>query len=140
MRISIIAVLLLLSAAAAQAQTWEELRAMRKKTTVRVYEPGGAHTDGKLLLVKDDELTILRGRRPLVIPKASIARVERRHRDSPVEGAVIGALVNIGLGLLGGWQGCSDSKCAAVGIPAYATIGALIDWQMLGRRTVYKTP
>lgn len=143
MRISIIA--LLLSATAAQAQTWEQLRAMRAETTVRVYEVGGKgwqFADGKLLLVKDDELTILRSGRPLVIPRASIARVERRQRDSPVEGALLGALIGLAAMGAGAGQGCSSVGAECIGgfMGIYAGLGALIDWQHVGRRTVYKAP
>jgi hypothetical protein len=55
MRISIIVLALILSVTAAHAQTWEELRAMRKETTVRIHEVGRKSWfwEGKLLLVKD---------------------------------------------------------------------------------------
>jgi hypothetical protein len=144
MRIAI-ALAFVLSASAAQSQTWEELQAMRKETTVRVYELGGkgwAFADGKLLLVKDDELTILQGRRPIVIPKASIARVESRHRDPPWNGALIGALVGLAVMGAGAGQGCSSAGAGCVGgfMGGYAGLGALVDWQIVGRRTVYKAP
>jgi hypothetical protein len=144
MRISIIALGLLLSATA-QAQTWDELQKVPKESTVRVYEAAGkgwSFADGKLLLVKDTELTLLRSGRPLVIPKASIARVEKRHRDSPVEGALIGALVGIGVMAAGAGQGCSSVGTACVGgfMLAYGLIGTVVDWQIVGRRTVYNAP
>ena len=141
-----IALALLLVCGRAEAQTWADLKAVPRESSVRVFEAGGKSwsvADGKLLLVKDDQLTILKsGRfgRPFVISKPVISSVETRRRDSPIEGALIGALTNIVLGSLGGWQGCTDSKRAAVGIPAYAAIGALIDWRMPTRRTVYRAP
>src|SRR5262245_59744314 len=58
------------------------------------------------LLVKHAELTILRSGRAFVIPKSIISKVEMRRRDSPVEGALVGAVTGILLGLGGGWQGC----------------------------------
>ncbi len=142
-----IALALILGATCAQAQTWEELRAVPKETSVRIFEAGKKSTfaDGKLLLVKDDELTILRpGRRgqAFVIPKAQISRVETRRRDPPWEGMVIGALGNILLGwAAGGWQACTNTpECVAGGIAFGAGIGALIDWQKPTKRTVYRAP
>jgi hypothetical protein len=135
--------LLLLLSVPAEAQPWAELESVPRKTSVRVFEmaaKGWIVADGKLLLVKDNELTILRNGRAFVIPKPVIERVETRQRDPPWEGAAIGALTNIVLGLRGGWQGCTDAKCAIVGIPAYATIGALIDWRIRAKRTVYRAP
>jgi len=142
---SIIVVALALSATPVQAQTWEELQAEAKPVTVRVYESAGkgwSFADGKLLLVKDNELTILRGRSPIVIPKAVISKVESRRRDPVWDGMVIGAIVNTLLGtLLGGWQGCTrTSECALAGIGVGAGFGALTDWRIVGRRTIYKAP
>ena len=126
MRMLLFTVGLALSAPA-HAQTWSELQAVPKETSVRVFEMAGkgwTFADGKLLLVKDEELAILRNRRPIVIPKAVIARVETRRRDLPVEGAVLGALATTALGLLGGWQGCSSgSSCVVAGIATGRWIG-----------------
>jgi hypothetical protein len=145
MRLQLFTVGLALCASVAQAQTWTELQTVPPDATVRVFEVGGkgwAFADGKLLLVKDNELTILRSGRPLVIPKAAIARVEKRHRDSPVEGALIGALLGIvGMAAIGG-QGCSSSGASCFGgaMLSYGLLGTFIDWQIVGRRTVYRAP
>ena len=142
MRIAI-ALLLLCAPDTVDAQTWAELHTVPRETSVRIFEAAGkgwTFADGKLLLVKDEELTILRRSGPVVIPKGVISKVETRRRDRPIEGAIIGALVNVALGALGGWQGCSDSKCAVVGIPVYAAVGAIIDWRIPTRRTVYRAP
>jgi hypothetical protein len=37
-------------------------------------------------------------------------------------------------------KGCSDSRCAAIGIPAYAAVGAIIDWRNPTKRSVYRRP
>jgi uncharacterized protein YcfJ len=145
MRILIIALAFVLSATAAHGQTWQKLQAEPKPVAVRVYEAAGkawSYADGKLLLVKDDELTILRGRTPIVIPKAVISKVETRRRDPVWDGMVIGALVNTLMGtVLGGWQGCTNtSECAIGGIAVGAGFGALIDWRTVGARAVYKAP
>lgn len=145
MRLQLFTLVLALCASAAQAQTWSELQTVPRDATVRVFEMGGkgwAFADGRLLLVKDDELTILRSGRPLVIPKAVIARVEKRYRDSPVEGALIGALIGlVGMSVVGG-QGCSSTGASCVGgaMLSYGLLGTFIDWQLVGRRTVYKAP
>jgi hypothetical protein len=129
----------------AQAQTWSELQAVPQNSTVRVFELGGkgwAFADGRLLLVKDGELTIVRSGKPLVIPRATIARVDKRCRDSPVEGAIIGALVGIAAMSAGGGQGCNSSGAACTGgfMLTYALLGTFVDWQIVGQRTVYKAP
>jgi hypothetical protein len=116
-----------------------------KPATVRVYEAAGqgwSFADRKLLLVKDNELTILRSGMPIVIPKASIARVERRHRNSPVKGVLVGALIGIGVCAAGGGQGCDSAGagCAGGFMLAYGLIGTFVDWQIVGKRTVYNAP
>jgi hypothetical protein len=145
MRLQLCTVALALYASAAQAQTWGELQSVPRDSTVRVFEMGGkgwAFADGRLLLVKDHELTILRSGRPLVIPKAAIARVEKRHRDSPAEGAIIGALIGIAAMYAGGGQGCDSTGPACVGgfMLTYGLLGTFVDWQIVGRRTVYRAP
>lgn len=145
MRLQLFTLTLALCASVAQAQTWGEFQAIPPDVAVRVFEMGGkgwSFVDGKLLLVKDDELTLLRSGRPLVIPKAAIARVEKRHRDSPLEGAVIGAVMGIVAMSAGGGQGCNSVGPSCVGgfMLVYGLFGAGIDWQIVGRRTVYKAP
>lgn len=136
---------ILLSAQVVQAQGWGELEMVPKEATVRVFEVGGkgwAFVDGKLLLVRDNGITILRSGRPIVIPKASIARVERRRRDSPVEGALLGALVGAVAYATYAGQGCNSPglSCAAGIVGSQALLGGLIDWQIMSRRTVYRAP
>jgi hypothetical protein len=145
MRIQLFTLGLALCASAAQAQTWGDLQAVPRDATVRVFEMGGkgwAFADGRLVLVKDNELTILRSGRPLVIPKAAIARVDKRHRDSPVEGALIGALLGIVAMRAGGGQGCegSGASCTGTFMLTYGLLGTFIDWEIVGRRTVYRAP
>ena len=139
-----ITLLLLLVSARVDGQTWDELEAVGREMPVRVYELGGkgwTWIDGKLLLVKDDELTILKNTRPVVIPKSIISRVETRRGDPPWEGLLLGALANIVLGSAGGWQGCSSgSSCVVAGITAWAGLGAFIDWKITKKRTVYRAP
>ena len=140
MRLAVVLVVLLLVGARADAQTWSDLKMVPRESSVRIFEKTGTLAEGKLLLVRDEELTIWRYRRALVIPKPLISKVVTRRRDSPIEGALIGAVANIGLGVSGGWQGCSDSKCATIGIPVWAALGALIDWSIREKRTVYRAP
>ena len=61
MRMFLFTVGLALCAPPVQAQTWSELQSVPGEPSVRVFEMAGkgwAFADGKLLLVKDDELTI----------------------------------------------------------------------------------
>jgi hypothetical protein len=145
MRMLVLGLAFSLASTTARAQTWTDLQAVPKETPVRIFDAAGkgwTYVDGRLLLVKDDELTILRGRRAFVIARPIISKVETRRRDSLIEGIVIGALVNIVLGgAAGGWQGCaSGSSCVIAGITSGAALGALVDWRIVGRRTVYKAP
>ena len=140
----IILLMMLLSASVVEAQTWSDLQSVQKNMNVRVFEAAGKRwtfADGKLLLVKDDDLTILRGRRPVVIPKAVISKVEARRRDPPIEGALLGALLGIGVMYAGAGQGCtSTGPCVAGAMLVYGGLGALMDWRIVDRRTVYKAP
>ena len=140
-----IVLMLLYSVTTVQAQGWGDLQSVPKEANLRVYEMGGkgwAFADGKLLLVKDKELTILRGGRPLVITRASIARVERRWRDPAWEGALIGTLVGSVMLRRGAGQGCTSpgAGCTIGIVGSYAALGALIDWGRQSRRTVYRAP
>ena len=144
MRIALLLVLLGVSARA-DAQTWAELASTDRDAPVRVYEVGRrgwAFVDGKFLVVKDDELTVLRADRSLVIPKAEIARVERRWNDRVWNGALIGTLVGAVMFQRGAGQGCSGPGpgCTIGVVGSYAAIGALIDWSITGKKTVYRAP
>jgi hypothetical protein len=92
------------------------------------------------LLVKDDELTILRNSRPLVIPKAEIARIEQRWRDPAW--ALIGTLVGAVMFYRGAGQGCSGpgAGCTIGIVGSYTAIGALVDWSVKAKKTVYRAP
>lgn len=143
MRMLLFTLALALAPSAAPAQTWSELHLVPRETSVRVFQKGGkglVFADGKLLLVKDDELTILRNRRPLAIPRASISRVETRRRDRPTEGALIGALAGAAAISAGGGQGCPHSQCIFAGMATWSALGALLDWSMTTERTVYRAP
>jgi hypothetical protein len=140
-----IALLLLLVSAAAEAQTWSELQTVEKEAQVRVFEIGSrgwAHADGRLRLVKDDELTILKGGKPIVIPKASIERVEWRRNDPFWQGALIGTALGIVQLRRGAGQGCNSPGvgCSVGIIGTWTIIGTLVDWAVKEKKTVYRAP
>lgn len=136
--------LLLTVVPAAQAQPdWDALRQLPKGSRLGIRELSGyGHADGRLALVDDDELTILKRGRAVVVPKALIGRIDHRKSDSPIEGALLGALVGVAAYFTYVGQGCSegDSSCFFGAVGVYAGLGAFIDWRIQNRQTIYRAP
>ena len=140
MRLSSIILALVLSATAADAQTWTELQAVPTNTEVRVEEQGGrsGHAEGILQSVDAVQLTILRNSNPVSIPRDRIARVQARKADPVWEGALFGLL---SAGASHGAFGTGWSRREMVwNYLGSIGIGMLFDWSHTARRTVYKAP
>jgi len=137
----LIALWLVLSATAAQAQTWEELQAVPANTEVRVEEQGGrgGHVKGILQSVEDVQLTIVRGTTALIVPKARIARVRAEKNDPVWQGVVFGLLYAVAMQVAYG-----DSSWTATQTTGHylgsAGLGAFIDWNIKSRHTLYRAP
>jgi hypothetical protein len=121
----------------AQTNDWAAVRALLTESPLRIHRLGlrDSQVDGKLLLVEDSQLTLLTRGRPIVVPKAVIGRIEQRHRDSVVEGAILGALYGILAHALWAAEGN-----APVGIGVTAGLGAFVDRRIARKRTVYRAP
>jgi hypothetical protein len=125
------------------AQDWTAVQALPRDTSVRVEELGGrgGHVEGRLHAVDDAQLTLLVRGKPVAIPKVSIGRIEQRRRDPVWEGMIFGAIYAIAMRIAFSSEACSRSKdpyCTIAGIGVSATIGALIDHQIQGRREIYR--
>lgn len=123
-------------------------------STVYVRDDSGAETSGKLLHLNPDSIVILVGGAERRFEAARVTRIQRRG-DSLRNGAIIGAIVGVGLGFItagfadcpgdraGG--GCPGSRASLflVSTGVYAAIGTGIDALIPGRTTLYeasKTP
>jgi hypothetical protein len=123
-------------------------------STVYVRDDSGVETSGKLLHLNPDSIVILVDGAERRFDAARVTRIQRRG-DSLRNGAIIGAIVGVGLGFVtagiadcpgdrpGG--GCPGSRAALfmVSTGVYAAIGTGIDALIPGRTTLYeasKTP
>jgi hypothetical protein len=134
-------VFVLATSAAASAQRWADVQRLPANTPVRIEELGGkrGHAEGLLHSVEEVRLTILKGRNLLIIPKSRIAKVmEKRGRDPVWEGMAWGALyAAVSHGFAGEPAKKRNTLRMYVAVIAF---GAVIDWGIEGKRTVYRTP
>jgi hypothetical protein len=126
----------------AQTQDWSAVQALPRETRVVVRELGGrgGHVRGRLLLANDSEVTVLRGGRPVVIPKAMIGRIDEIRRDRVWEGAVIGVLYALIMRAVFAGGAClgPEPECTLKGAAMAAGVGALIDYGMDDERVIYR--
>ncbi len=146
--LAFVGVLLVPGLAAAQpaAQTWSELRPAGW-STVYVLDDAGVETTGRFLRTDRDSLVLLVGGREVRIDAARVERIQKRG-DSLRNGAIIGALVGAGVGLVvSRMADCPDARGSCPGFrvaalatstAVYAGIGAGIDALVTGRTTVYE--
>ena len=120
-------------------------------STVYVLDESGQEVTGKLLRLDRDSLVILVERQELRFEAARVKRLDKRG-DSLKNGAYIGALVGVAMGILAAnIADCVDDtgrvgSCGAgnqVGFATlsaglYATIGTGIDALIRGRTTLYE--
>jgi hypothetical protein len=114
--------------------------------TVFVRDAEGVEVSGKLLELTPEALVLLTGDTQRRFERNDIARIQTR--DGLKNGAVIGALVGVGMGLLSAGisdcpydadNGCGGMRLVIVGISTgvYAGLGTGIDWLVRGRTTIY---
>ena len=128
----------------AQNDGWAAVQALPSETRVRIQERDGrgGEVEGSLLMVEESLLTLLTRGRPIVIPKASIGRIEQLRRDSAWEGLIIGALWGVVARATYAAEACSrtpEPQCTLQIIGVRAGLGAFIDYQIRGSRTVYRS-
>jgi hypothetical protein len=132
------------------AQSWPGL-ATAGLPTVYVLDDGDVEISGRLLRLNPDSLVLLVGDAERRLDAARVRRIEKRG-DSLRNGAVIGAIVGVGMGLIvagisdcpGNDPGGSCPGTRAVGflvsIGVYAAIGTGIDALVVGRSTLCQAP
>jgi len=119
--------------------------------TVYVVDETGVETSGTFLRVTPDSLVLLVHDAELQFEAARVRRIQKRG-DSLRNGALIGAVVGVGMGLIA--AGISDcpgedpgGRCPAFRVgtllgstAGYAAIGVGIDALVVGRTTLYERP
>jgi len=140
-------------AAHAQNETsrWPALAPSGGIETVYVLDDTGTETTGRLLRLTADSLVLLVDGAERQFDAARVRRIQRRG-DSLRNGAIIGAVVGVGIGFLAGGiadcgrddpgGSCAGTRVAAVLVSTgvYAAVGAGIDALIQGRTTLYQAP
>jgi hypothetical protein len=120
-------------------------------STVYVLDDTGVETSGRLLRLNPDSLVLLVRDAELRLEAARVRRVQARG-DSLRNGALIGGVMGVGMGLIaagisdcpgddpGG--SCPGFRAAALlgSTGVYAGIGAGVDALVVGRTTLYEVP
>ena len=144
MRITTFLVLMTICGSSLGAQDWSTVRALPKESRLKIRELNGhGHAEGKLLLVDDVQLTILKGNRAVVIDRATIGHIQQVRSDRIWGGAIIGAVFSLIAGATYAGEACvgrEEPQCTLRSTAAWAGMGAFIDWRIQGKRTVYRAP
>ena len=131
--------------------SWPGLAPSGGVSTVYVVDDTGVETTGRLLRLNADSIVLLVDGAERQFDAARVRRIQRRG-DSLRNGAIVGAIVGVGLGLLAGGiadcgrddpgGGCPGTRVAAVLVSTgvYAAVGAGIDALIQGRTTLYQAP
>lgn len=131
-------------------QSWPGL-APSGLSTVYVLDDTGVETSGRLLRLNPDSLVLLVDDAERRFEAARVRRIQKRG-DSLRNGALIGAIVGVAMGLVG--AGISDcpgddpgGSCSGTRVAlflfstgVYAAIGTGIDALVQGRTTLYAAP
>ena len=140
------------SEAASGQPTSEVVKGLRPSglPTVYVRDSAGVETQGKLLALSPESLTLLVDGVERRLDLSSVTRIQRR--DSLKNGTITGAIVGVGMGLLTGrladcsgqapGHGCAGFRVAMVALSTgvYAGLGTGIDALIPGRTTIYAAP
>ena len=146
----VLAVILLPLSAGAQpvAQRFDELRARLKLgDTVWLTDQTKRETEGRIVDLTQSALVLTTDQGRREVPAQDILRLRQRHRDSLVNGAVIGGLAAM-VPLIWWFSGATESGETAgdnVGfivlmMGAGVGAGAGIDALIKGRKTIYLAP
>jgi hypothetical protein len=126
---------------------WASVQALPSEVRVVVRELGGrgGHVSGKFLIAGETEMTVLKGGRPVVIPKIAIARVDQVRRDAVWDGAALLALISLATHAVAVFAGESceatpEPHCTIRSVAVGAGIGALIDFGIDDDRVIYRAP
>jgi hypothetical protein len=143
-----LATLMLFSATTASAQTAGTARAqlshlLEPGMTVWITDVTGRELRARILGVSGDAVTISADGVSRQLPTTDIRRIEARHSDPLLNGALIGAGAAIASGLFlctrtEPWENCRDDVGPMLRIGAIgAGAGIAVDALIRGRRTIY---
>lgn len=116
--------------------------------SVRVTDTEGRRTTGRVLAVEATQLVLEGEKGCRHLGQDEIVRVERRHRDSGVQGLVLGAAAGAfglwGIAAIGDREMAHDPEAGpalvVLGAGGGALVGYIIDRIIPGRQTVYLRP
>jgi hypothetical protein len=136
-------VLIVLSPGICHAQDWSAVQALPRDTRVVVRELGrhGGYVRGRLLLTNDAEITVLRGRRAVVVPRAMIGRIDEIRRDPVWQGALIGVMYALIMRVSFAAEAClnkPEPQCTLKAAVLAGGVGALIDYGIDDDRVIYR--
>ena len=129
-------------------QGWPGL-ATSDLSTVYVLDDAGMETSGRLIRLNPDSLDLLVDGAERRFEAIRVTRIQKRG-DSLRNGALIGAVVGLGMGLVGGGisdcpgddpgGSCPGTRASLVlfSTGLYAAIGTAIDALVIGRTTLYR--
>ena len=148
-RIGPLVLLSLWTSSAVSAQTAERTEpsletTLRHGMTVWITDFAGREEKTRIVAVSGDTVTATAGEETRRLSTTDIMRVQVRHSDSLLNGALIGAGAAIASGLflctrMEPWENCRDDVGPIVRIGALgAGIGIGIDGLIHGRRTIYQ--
>jgi hypothetical protein len=136
-------------AVAQQASSFEQLQVLVKiGDTVTLIDSTGQESKGKIADLTPSSLRFLVNGVTRDLTQKDVLEIRQRRGDSLKNGATIGALVGLGLGILGAVALCTDGEyescpaVAAASIGLYTGMGAAsgvgIDALIVGDRAVYR--
>jgi len=132
------------------ASNWPGLVSSRL-STVYVLDNAGTETSGKFLRLNPDSIVLLVDGAERRFETSRVARIQKRG-DSLRNGAIIGAVVGVALGILTAGiadcpgdrtsDGCPGSRAALLLVSTgfYSAVGTGIDALIPGRTTLYEAP
>ena len=144
-RTAVVLVLFVPASTYAQTNDWAAVQLLPRDTNLVIKELGGrgAHIRGRLLLVTDSDITVLRGNRPIVIARSAIGRINEVRHDGVWQGAIIGVVYALVMRASYAAEAClgrAEPRCTLKTTAIAGGIGALIDYSIKDERVTYKAP
>jgi len=136
-RIALTLVAFCLPAVPQSSTNWEAVKALAPGTEIRIAPKGPGNVKGKVETVTEDSILVQSGKRKQTVLRADIlwidVRVSRRKKHiarSTKTGAIVGAGIGLGFGLLCSAAVGSDGAVCYIAVPVgaglYAGLGAAI--------------
>jgi len=134
---------------------WEAVKALAPGTEIRIAPKGPGNVKGKVETVAEDSILVRSGKRQRTLLRADIVRIDvrvsRRKKHiagSTRTGAIIGAGIGLGFGLLCNAAAGTDGAVCYIAVPVgaglYAGLGAVAgaispagEWREIYRQSLY---